>query len=48
MGLLIETAEIISIIPYIPNIAGLFIAGGHPQTPCGKYPAPGFSAVSDG
>jgi hypothetical protein len=39
---LIETAEIVSINPLIPQDWGTFKSGGHPQTPGRKYPAPLF------
>jgi len=37
-----ETAGIASINPLTHNLGGLFKAGGHPQTPGRKYPAPLF------
>ena len=38
----LETAEIVSINPLIPQSWGTFKVGGHPQTPSRKYPAPLF------
>jgi len=38
----IEIAEIVSINPIIPQSWGTFKAGGYPQTPGRKYPAPLF------
>jgi hypothetical protein len=37
-----ETSEILLINPLCPPILGDFEAGGHPQTPGRKYPAPLF------
>jgi hypothetical protein len=38
-----ETTELLSINPLYPPILGdFFKAGGHPQTPSRKYPAPLF------
>jgi hypothetical protein len=37
-----RTAEIVSINPDIPQSWGTLIAGGHPQTPGRKNPAPIF------
>ena len=37
-----EHAEILSINPLYPPVLGDFEAGGHPQTPSSKYPAPLF------
>ncbi len=35
--------------PYIPQSRGIFKAGGHPQTPGRKYPAPLFQqSLNDG
>jgi hypothetical protein len=40
--LLMESAEIVLINPLYPPFLGDIIAGGHPQTPGRKYPAPLF------
>ena len=37
-----EIAEIVSINPLITQSWGTLVAGGHPQTPDRKYPAPLF------
>jgi hypothetical protein len=41
-SMLRDTAEIVLINPVIPQSLGIFKAGGHPQTPGRKHPAPLF------
>ena len=42
----LETTEIVSINPLIPQSWGIFRAGGHPQTPGQEVSFTSFSAVS--